>query len=61
MVIDTVLKIGGSVTENRSINELKELGEIIYEAFQISNNFVIVPGGGIFAMLLKVWAGGERL
>ncbi|MGC9779961.1 MAG: hypothetical protein HZR80_12015 [Candidatus Heimdallarchaeota archaeon] len=53
MKIENLIKLGGSVTENRSVKELKELGKSIYKNFQSSKNFVIVPGGGVFADFVR--------
>ena len=44
-----VVKIGGSITEKGSIEQINQLCEIISESFSIKPIFSIIPGGGIFA------------
>lgn len=44
-----VIKFGGSITENGSIQQIESIGKILAEIYSVKKNFVIVPGGGSFA------------
>ncbi|MHA1212950.1 MAG: amino acid kinase family protein, partial [Candidatus Heimdallarchaeota archaeon] len=49
----TLIKVGGSITERGSRSQIKELGQIITEQYEKWGNFIIIPGGGIFAEVIR--------
>lgn len=49
MHFEYVIKFGGSITEQGSIQQIDSIGRILSEIYSIKKNFVIVPGGGSFA------------
>ncbi|NHJ84832.1 MAG: hypothetical protein FK734_05185 [Asgard group archaeon] len=52
--VDTLIKIGGSITENGTLKQLLELGEELNYCFKSIKKFVVVPGGGRFAEEVRV-------
>lgn len=50
---DTVIKIGGSITEKGTVKNLSVLGETLRECFEFTPNFSIIPGGGEFAETVR--------
>ncbi len=51
--ITTVIKFGGSITERGTKQQINQLGEILSKLFFTKRNFIIVPGGGIFAESIR--------
>ncbi|MBD3192198.1 MAG: hypothetical protein GF308_16275 [Candidatus Heimdallarchaeota archaeon] len=50
---ETVIKIGGSITEKGTPEDLRALGKILRDCFQVKANFVVIPGGGEFAETVR--------
>lgn len=52
--ITTLIKIGGSITETNNSLILRELCSKLEKLYSITQNFAIIPGGGIFAEQVRV-------
>ncbi|HUT82546.1 MAG TPA: hypothetical protein VMZ29_15220 [Candidatus Bathyarchaeia archaeon] len=51
--ITALIKFGGSITERGTRKQIKQLAELLYDLYQEKGNFVIIPGGGIFAETIR--------
>ena len=49
MKINTIIKFGGSITERGTLKQIIQLGKTLSSLFNHRQDFVIVPGGGLFA------------
>ena len=56
-MIDTLIKIGGSISENGSREQLEILGQTLYDIYINQKKFLIISGGGIFGCRFRVWIG----
>jgi aspartokinase-like uncharacterized kinase len=52
-VIDTLIKIGGSISENSSRKQIETLGQVLYDIYINLKKFLVSSGGGIFAELIR--------
>ncbi|MBN1330594.1 MAG: hypothetical protein JXA54_14055 [Candidatus Heimdallarchaeota archaeon] len=48
-----LVKFGGSLTERGTKKQIKLLGELLDKIYQMYRNFIIIPGGGIFAETIR--------
>ncbi len=53
MKIDTIIKLGGSITERGTLKQIVQLGETLSSLFDRKQNFAIIPGGGLFAEFVR--------
>lgn len=53
MKINTIIKFGGSITERGTLKQIMELGKTLSLQFDRRQDFVIVPGGGLFAEFVR--------
>ncbi|NHJ32325.1 MAG: hypothetical protein FK732_05650 [Asgard group archaeon] len=53
MKIDTIIKLGGSITERGTLKQIIQLGKTLSVQFENKQNFAIVPGGGLFAEFVR--------
>ncbi len=53
MSINTIIKLGGSITERGTLKQIILLGKTLSALFEKTKNFMIVPGGGIFAEFVR--------
>jgi aspartokinase-like uncharacterized kinase len=53
MKIDTIIKLGGSITERGTLKQIIQLGKTLSAKFDIKRDFAIVPGGGFFAEFVR--------
>jgi aspartokinase-like uncharacterized kinase len=51
--IDTLIKIGGSISERGSREQIEKLGQILYDIYSNQKKFLVLSGGGIFAELIR--------
>jgi aspartokinase-like uncharacterized kinase len=53
MTIKTVVKLGGSITERGTLKQIMLLGKTLSSLFEKRKDFMVVPGGGIFADFVR--------
>jgi len=53
MKIDTIIKLGGSITERGTLKQIIQLGKTLSSLFDHRQDFAIVPGGGLFAEFVR--------
>jgi len=47
------IKFGGALTEQGSLTQIKALGKAIARLYHKKANFVVIPGGGVFAEMIR--------
>ena len=53
MKIKTIIKFGGSITERGTLKQIMQLGKTLSSLFDRTQDFAIVPGGGLFAEFVR--------
>jgi len=53
MTITTIVKLGGSITERGTLKQIVQLGNNLSALYEKRKDFMIVPGGGIFAEFVR--------
>lgn len=52
-IIDTLIKIGGSISEKGSKEQFVSLCQMLYQIYSKKKSFLVLPGGGVFAELIR--------
>lgn len=53
MKINTIIKLGGSITERGTLKQIVQLGKTLSSLFDRRQDFAVVPGGGLFAEFVR--------